>query len=231
MLARLAFTRGLVDWSDPEAVTNLRIIDPACGTGTLLMAALEIIKSRVAEARELNNGEKNALHKRLVEDVLCGLDINRHGVQLAACNMTLGAPTVDYARMNLVTMPHGPQSDGPPKAGSLEILTAADNARDLSAMTAPSRSLESLDAAQVDESAEIRFPLRDLDAVIMNAPFTDNRKRSRKVWRAPWPSRPCSGTNSTSGTVLLAQRSGSGAESSSTVNSVQNVLHSARRHS
>ena len=184
MLARLAFTRELVDWSDPEAVTNLRIIDPACGTGTLLMAALETIKSRVAETRELNNGEKNALHKRLVEDVLCGLDINRHGVQLAACNMTLGAPTVDYARMNLVTMPHGPQSDGPPKAGSLEILTAADDARDLSAMTAPSRSLESLDAAQVNESAEIRFPLRDLDAVIMNAPFTANENRSRKYGEA-----------------------------------------------
>ena len=32
------------------------------------------------------------MHRVLVEDVLCGLDINRHGVQLAACNLTLGAP-------------------------------------------------------------------------------------------------------------------------------------------
>ena len=180
MLARLAFTRGLIDWSDPEAVAKLRIIDPACGTGTLLMATLQTIKARVAETREMSGEERNALHKRLVEDVLCGLDINQHGVQLAACNMTLGAPTVDYARMNLVTMPHGPQSDGSPKAGSLEILTAATDALDLHAMTAPRRSLETLDAAQVDDSEEIRFPLHDLDAVIMNAPFTDNRKRSRK---------------------------------------------------
>jgi len=120
------------------------------------------------------------LHKQLVEDVLCGLDINQHGIQLAACNMTLGAPTVDYARMNLATMPHGPQSDGSPKAGSLEILTAASDARDLRAMTAPRRSLETLDAGQVDDSEEIRFPLHDLDAVIMNPPFTDNMKRGRK---------------------------------------------------
>ena len=77
-------------------------------------------------------------------------------------------------------MPHGPQSDGTPKAGSLEILNAADDARDLRAMTAPSRSLETLDAAQVNESEEIRFPLHDLDAVIMNAPFTANENRSRK---------------------------------------------------
>ena len=180
MLARLAFARGLIDWSDPEAVTKLRIIDPACGTGTLLMAALQTIKARVADSKKLSDGDRNALHKRLVEDVLCGLDINQHGVQLAACNMTLGAPTVDYERMNLATMPHGPQGDDPPKAGSLEILTAAGDALDLQSMTSVRRSLESLDAAQVNESEEIRFPLHDLDAAIMNAPFTDNRKRSRK---------------------------------------------------
>lgn len=114
MLARLAFTRHFADWSDSEAFARLRIIDPACGTGTLLMAALQTIRARVAEARELTDEEGNALHKRLVEDVLCGLDINQHGIQLAACNMTLGAPTVDYARMNLVTMPHGPQANGLP---------------------------------------------------------------------------------------------------------------------
>ena len=181
MLARLALADDFVDWSDPEAVASLRIIDPACGTGTLLMAALQAIKARVASRQDgASEEDPNTLHKRLVEDVLCGLDINQYGIQLAACNMTLGAPTVDYERMNLVTMPHGPQSDGPPKAGSLEILTAADSEQDLRVMMAPCRSLESLDAAQVNESEEIRFPLHDLDAVIMNPPFTDNMKRGRK---------------------------------------------------
>ena len=181
MLARLAFTRDLIDWSDPKAVAKLRIIDPACGTGTLLMATLQTIKARVGGVREMTDGERNVLHKQLVEDVLCGLDINQHGVQLAACNMTLGAPTVDYARMNLATMPHGPQADGPPKAGSLEILVAEEDARaNLRSMIAPRRSLDSLDAAQISANAEIFFSLRDLDAVIMNAPFTANENRSRK---------------------------------------------------
>ena len=180
MLSRLALAGDGIDWSDPNAVAKLRIIDPACGTGTLLMACLQTIKSLVAGTRELSDAERNTLHKRVVEDVLCGLDINQHGIQLAACNMTLGAPTVDYARMNLVTMPHGPQGDASPKAGSLEILTAVGDALDLHSMTSARRSLESLNAAQVNESEQIRFPLHDLDAVIMNAPFTDNRKRSRK---------------------------------------------------
>ncbi len=180
MLARLAFSRDFADWSDSEAVAGLRIIDPACGTGTLLMAALQTIKARVGDATVRGDEDRNELHKRLVEDVLCGLDINQHGVQLAACNMTLGAPTVDYERMNLATMPHGPQGDDSPKAGSLEILTAAGEALDLHSITAARRSLDALDAEQVNESEEIRFPLHDLDAVIMNAPFTDNRKRGRK---------------------------------------------------
>ncbi|MYB36731.1 MAG: N-6 DNA methylase [Gammaproteobacteria bacterium] len=180
MLARLAFPKGWIDWSDAEAVAKLRIIDPACGTGTLLMATLQTIKARVAESSE-SNDDPNALHKRLVEDVICGLDINQHGIQLAACNMTLGAPTVDYERMNLATMPHGPQAEGPPKAGSLEILTAPEEDREsLANLIAPRRSLNGLAAVQVNESARIDFRLRDVDAVIMNAPFTANENRNRK---------------------------------------------------
>lgn len=180
MLARLALSETLIDWSDTEAVAGLRIMDPACGTGTLLMACIQAIKAHVADFGEPDEKDSNALHKRIVEDVLCGLDINQHGIQLAACNMTLGAPTVDYKRMNLVTMPHGPQVDGPPKAGSLEILSAEDQADNLRAIMVPRRSLKALDADQVAASKEIQFPLRNLDGVIMNAPFTDNRKRSRK---------------------------------------------------
>lgn len=112
MLARMALSEDFIDWSDSEAVANLRIMDPACGTGTLLMATLKTIKDRCENNKELSSEFRNHLHRRLVEEVLCGLDINQHGVQLAACNMTLGAPTVDYARMNLFTMPHGPQNDG-----------------------------------------------------------------------------------------------------------------------
>ena len=180
MLAHLALSDDVVDWSDPEAVGKLRIIDPACGTGTLLMAALKTIKDKVSERANLDEDGRRRLHKRLVEDVLCGLDINQHAVQLAACNLTLGAPTVDYKQMNLVTMPHGPQADGTAKAGSLEMLTASDGDHDTLAMFAKHRSLESLEGTQVDDQEEIRFPLHGVDMVIMNPPFTANDKRSMK---------------------------------------------------
>ena len=180
MLARLALSEGFIDWSDAESVSRLRIIDPACGTGTLLMASLRTIMARMSGLRELDHEGRDVLHRKLVEDVLCGLDINQHAVQLAACNLTLGAPTVDYARMNLLTMPHGPQSDGTFKAGSLEILNAEADRIDLIESARPKSSFGDFEAEQVNESEVIRFPLRGVDAVIMNAPFTDNMKRGRK---------------------------------------------------
>lgn len=39
--------------------------------------------------------DREPLHLVLVEDILDGLDINHHGVQLAACNLTLANPRVD----------------------------------------------------------------------------------------------------------------------------------------
>ena len=180
MLARLALAEELVDWSDSESVSRLRVIDPACGTGTLLMASLRTAMARIAGSREMNESERNSIHRDLVENVLCGLDINQHAVQLAACNLTLGAPTVDYARMNLLTMPHGPQGDGSFRAGSLEILNAEAERLDLFRGARAKRSLGDWDAEQVSASEVIRFPLRDLDVVIMNPPFTENRKRGRK---------------------------------------------------
>ncbi len=189
MLARLALDENFCDWSDRQAVSRLRIMDPACGTGTLLMAALHVIKKRAQEADgrtrdgELSEGEQEKLHRVLVEDMLCGLDVNRTAIQLAACNLTLGAPTVDYKRMNLFTLKHGPQRDGSVRAGSLEILGATDRADQLHALIRPLRSMAGLTAEQVDCAGDAEFPLKDLDLVMMNPPFTNNQKRNKQFGR------------------------------------------------
>ncbi len=179
MLARLALTDDFTDWSDLDAVRGLRIMDPACGTGTLLMAALQAVKAQAARAGAAAHDDPD-LHRDIVENVLCGLDINAHAVQLAACNLTLGAPTVDYRRMNLGTMRHGPQPDGGVHAGSLELLTAADDPDSLHGLLNPGRSMDELDAEHVESDERIEFQPKDLDLVIMNPPFTDNQKRARK---------------------------------------------------
>ena len=182
MLAGLAIGDNFVDWQADRAVSDLKIMDPACGTGTLLMAALKTIKERFAKARGLdpgNPGHKerlSVLHKTLVENSIYGLDINQCGIQLAASNLTLGAPTVDYQKMNLFTMKHGPQSDRTVKAGSLEILMYA-NQGSLRSLVQPTESVTAQGFSHVDD-ADASFPHQNIGLVIMNPPFTNNARRS-----------------------------------------------------
>ena len=143
------------------------------------MAALHVIKQRAHEAEAAMDPAR--LHRWLVEDVLGGLDVNRTAIQLAACNLTLGAPTVDYKRMNLLTLKHGPQPDGSVRTGSLEILGAAERAGSLHTLIRPLRSMEGLAAEQVD-SAEAEFPLKGLDLVLKQA----SRARVASFGCASW---------------------------------------------
>ena len=180
MLARLAIDEDFADWADPEHIARLRVMDPACGTGTLLMAALRVLKQRVHEAGhhsdDVDADRSDAeLHKAIVENVLHGLDINLPAIQFAASNFTLGAPTVDYRKMNLFTLKHGPQPDGSMKAGTLEVLGFADSEASLRNLVRHTNA-GSVGTQLTDSGAE--FPIRDIDLVIMNPPFTNNVKKN-----------------------------------------------------
>lgn len=184
LLARLALTDEFVDWANADAVAKLKVIDPACGTGTLLMGAMHAIRDR-HERTSGSSADSDLLHLALVEDVLYGLDINRHGVQLAACNLTLGNPRVDYRRMNLFTMRHGPQPSGDSKAGSLELLATAESLNDIASLAVPLPSASGLQAerAEPGEAPEESLTAK-FDLVIMNPPFTRNDVRNRQYDRS-----------------------------------------------
>ena len=168
LLARLALTEDMADWSNPDELANLKIIDPACGTGTLLMAAMHAIRDRHENAAGAE-ADSAPLHLALVEDVLYGLDINRHGIQLAACNLTLGNPRVDYSRMNLFTMQHGPQPNGGTMAGSLEFLATARDQWDIASLTSPLPTTGEIDAERAEPGTAPSESLTGLfDLVIMN---------------------------------------------------------------
>ena len=180
LLAGLAFDENFTDWKDPDQVNKLKVIDPACGTGTLLMAALNIIKKRAAEAQNLSENEVNTLHKKLVENSIYGFDINKYSVQLAACNLTIGAPDTDYERMNLHTLQHGAIKNaddaGPDdvRHGVLEKLL--DESMGKMVLEPPPLFGEDVSRK---EMTEVLMPEK-FDAVIYNPPFTDTQKQGRK---------------------------------------------------
>ena len=177
MLAGLALSPDLVDWGDWKQATGLRILDPACGTGTLLMAALKTIKERMAAARPMTPAQVRAAHKALVDHSIRGLDINYQATQLAASNLTLGAPTVDYEAMHIHTMRHGPQPDGSVALGSLELLPEAVGEGEQLDLVGHVKQA----AVSTQNSPAAKVPdIRDVDLLLMNPPFTNKGKRNTK---------------------------------------------------
>ena len=71
MVAELACGRLDLDWRDPAAVSALRMADLACGTGTLLSAAYQAVRSRHRRA----GGDDSAIHSRLMEQGLVAADV------------------------------------------------------------------------------------------------------------------------------------------------------------
>lgn len=169
LLARLALTSDLIDWSDPEEIIKLRICDPACGTGTLLMAAAQVCRERHLVTNG-NGSTDELMHLHMVEDVLNGMDINLSAVHLAASMLTLAHPNVDFNRMGIYRVRFGVERNKGANGskswlGSLEMLQGIDS------------RLQFPDHERSD--GEPAYPdLRNLcDVVIMNPPFTRDSLR------------------------------------------------------
>ena len=63
-----------VEWDSAEGISELRVVDPACGTGTLLMAAYrQILQNHSAAAPA--GSDNPLLHQVLVEQVINGADV------------------------------------------------------------------------------------------------------------------------------------------------------------
>ena len=163
LLASLAINEDTCDWSDPAAVAALRITDPACGTGTLLMAAAERIRELTQQA---GNTEDTA--RALIEQVLSGYDINLTATHMAATTLGLLSPTTQFRNMKIGRALLGVDRQGKAFLGSLEFL-------DRQPYLLPWPSAEQA-VSQVDTGDEI-VTAEPADLVIMNPPFTRDSLR------------------------------------------------------
>ena len=167
LLARLAVAkmRG-VDWSDAEAIANLRVGDFACGTGALLGAVYEQIATRHENA----GGLSEDLHRAMMEEVLYGCDVMPSAIHITGATLSGAHPNVRFGGSRLYTLPYGRQRDGSVAIGSLELLQSS------SVMTLINTTDPALRTGSAGEETAsqivVDVPDEGFDLVIMNPPFT-----------------------------------------------------------
>ena len=174
---------GKRDWTDPAVWREHKIVDLACGSGTLLAAMLTDMKRRARE-QGASETEIANLQKLAVEDTIKGMDINPVSLQLAASQLTAGNHEIRYRRMGLHRMPYGPHPDDPMRVsvGTLELLgqkaiVARDGELALPDDRIGSQSVWPADDAELEEAVDAAQEAR---IVIMNPPFSNRSKMGEK---------------------------------------------------
>ena len=167
LLARLAVAKmDGIDWSDKEAMGNLRIADFACGTGALLSAVYE----QVAARYEDTGGNPSELHPVMMAEVLYDCDVMPSAIHITGSTLSGVEPGIGFGSSRLYTLAYGRQMDGSVKIGSLELLQSS------AALTLFNSSDPAMRTGSVGEqtSAQIMADIPDqgFDLVIMNPPFT-----------------------------------------------------------
>ena len=163
LLAALAITEDMCDWEDPEAIAKLRITDPACGTGTLLMADAERIRELAPRSRD-----DETLAAALIEHVLTGYDVNLTATHMAATTLGLLSPTTHFQNMKIGRAFLGVDTTGKAFLGSLEFL---DQQPKLMPWPNAAQAVTQVDSGEEMAAAE------PADPVIMNPPFTRDSLR------------------------------------------------------
>ena len=170
LLANLAVAKMKdFDWSDQEAIGQLKIADFACGTGALLSAVYDQITNRY----ERTGGDPADLHQALMEDVFHGFDVVHYATCLTASVLSGKQPSITYDDTWFCTMPYGRQKDKTVKIGSLEFLDKAEQ-RIMFHTGDPAKS----PSGKGEDRRRVEVLDNSMDLVIMNPPF---RRTATKV--------------------------------------------------
>lgn len=158
-------------WADAEALSEIRIGDFACGTGTLLSAAYQ----RVGLLHEIHGGDARALHPIMMSRGLVGLDVLTVAVHLTAAMLAGSHPDTPFEGECLLTMPYGSYSWGF-CVGSLDLLSKQISIEIMqaAAQTAGGRGAREV-RNLIQQVGHDQFSL-----VIMNPPFTRHGAREGK---------------------------------------------------
>ena len=176
LLTHLMFHNAKINWKDAGRVKQLRIVDFACGSGTLLVACANYILQKVREK------DREGVAKALLEKMLYGFDCNRRAIFQTATGLGMIAPSVQFDKTQLRGMPLGeqPERKEEVRLGSLEMLL--DN-RDDWYFYQPLGQGELFSRHSLGQKLDSQtepVECEKFDFAIMNPPFTIREKRHKQ---------------------------------------------------
>ena len=175
LLASLAYKtpHGRWDFSSPDAVAGFKLIDPACGSGTLLSASYMAIRDMYVRTRP-SPPALGDLHRVLVERTIHGWDVLDYAAHLTLTTLALHSDAAFVSQSNVYTLPVGLSDSGIPHLGSLDFLKRQATLMGHGFTQASTR--QGLEA--VREQEVIAPPTADV--VIINPPFSRSAKPNVK---------------------------------------------------
>jgi len=138
---------------------DFKIIDPACGSGTLLSASYTTLMDLYSAS--LNPSEVSDFHKKIVEDSIFGWDVLDYASHLTLTTLIMHNPKTLVKKSNIYTLPNG-MKDGRIYLGSLSYLIM-----DLFGKTWIQQGTDANRSVKIENVTNNTF-----DVVIMNPPFT-----------------------------------------------------------
>lgn len=163
LLANLIFKTPKIGWNfdDPS---KLKVIDPACGSGTLLSAAYMAIKDMHILSRPTNL-DLLTLHRAFIENILHGWDILDYASHLTLTTLALHNYRATFSESNIYTLPAGIGRSRKIHLGSLDHLWPQGNLVGRGFVDPTVRK-------NMDGEKEVHITPPDIDVVIMNPPFS-----------------------------------------------------------
>ncbi len=169
-------------WSDPDTWKRESILDPACGSGTLLTAIATAIRRRGSLCP---TAERN-----LVEMGLTGMDRNAHALQVSGAQIAIQSPSPSLRQLGLYAMRWGRDhsediiNSSNVRLGSLELLISDRRGLDNSNVLVHVHDHHISQQVVLDESAEEKALHERLSRAVIgitNPPYTKGAKVDKNI--------------------------------------------------